>query len=68
MLIVGIRSRLAGAIVAFDMIMALFLVHTKELFSISEMGGLAIELQLFYLLSSIAIVLLGSGKHAIKPD
>lgn len=68
MLLLGLRSRIGGAIVAFNMAMALFLVHSNELFRISETGGLTIELQLFYLLSSVAIMLLGSGKYAVKRD
>ena len=68
MLLIGFKSRIAGAIIAFNMIMALFLVHSNELLRISDTGGLTIELQLFYLCSSIAIILLGSGKYAIKRD
>ena len=68
MLLIGFKSRIAGAIIAFNMIMALFLVHSNELLRISDTGGLTIELQLFYLLSSIAITLLGSGKYAVKRD
>ncbi|CUV65713.1 putative DoxX family protein [Sulfurovum sp. enrichment culture clone C5] len=68
MLLIGFKSRIAGAIIAFNMIMALFLVHSNELLRISDTGGLTIELQLFYLFSSIAIILLGSGKYAVKRD
>lgn len=68
MLLIGFKSRIAGVIIAFNMIMALFLVHSNELLRISDTGGLTIELQLFYLLSSIAITLLGSGKYAVKRD
>ncbi len=68
MLLIGFKSRIAGAIIAFNMIMALFLVHSNELLRISDTGGLTIELQLFYLLSSVAIMLLGSGKYAAKRD
>jgi putative oxidoreductase len=68
MLLIGFKSRIAGAIIAFDMIMALFLVHSNELIRISETGGLTIELQLFYLLSSVAIMFFGSGKYAVKRD
>ncbi|MDD5358766.1 MAG: DoxX family protein [Sulfurovaceae bacterium] len=68
MLLIGFKSRIAGAIIAFNMLMALFLVHSNEMLRISETGGLTIELQLFYLLSSIAIMFFGSGKYAAKRD
>ncbi len=31
-------------------------------------GGWRLELQAFYLLGALAVVLMGSGRFAIKPD
>jgi putative oxidoreductase len=39
--------------------------HTGELFSIVETGGYALELQAMYLLSAIAIALLGAGRYSL---
>jgi putative oxidoreductase len=67
LIILGKFSRLAGLIIAFDMLMAIFLVLRPRMFTISERGGgLAIELELFFLLGGLAIALLGSGRFAVS--
>ncbi len=68
MVIVGYQARIGGLLIATNMLFALFLVHTGDLFSLSEHGGSAVEIQLFYLLSAIAVVFLGSGRLAFKQD
>ena len=68
MVIVGYQARLGGLLIAVNMLFALFLAHTGDFFSLSEHGGSAIELQLFYLLSATAVVFLGSGRLAFKQD
>ena len=68
MLILGIFARIGGLLVVGNMIFAIVLVHTGELFTLSQSGGWALELQGFYLFCGLAILFLGSGKIAIKPD
>ncbi len=68
MLIVGYQARIGALIIAINMLFALFLAHTGDFFSLTEHGGSAIELQLFYLLSAVAVVFLGSGRLAFKQD
>ena len=68
MVIAGYQARIGGLIMAVNMLFALVLAHTGDFFSLSEHGGWIIELQMFYLLSALAVVFLGSGRHAIKPD
>ena len=68
MVIVGYQTRIAGLIIVVNMLFALLLAHSGDFFSLSEHGGWAVELQMFYLLSALAVVFLGSGKMAIKPD
>ena len=68
MVVVGYQARIGGLLIATNMLFALFLAHTGDFFSLSEHGGSAIELQLFYLLSAIAVVFLGSGRLAFKQD
>jgi putative oxidoreductase len=68
MVIVGYQARVGGLLIAVNMIFALFLAHSGDLFSLSEHGGWIIELQMFYLLSAVAIVFLGSGSMAYKQD
>lgn len=68
MVIMGYKARIGGLIIAVNMLFALVLAHTGDFFSLSEHGGWAVELQIFYLLSAMAVVFLGSGRLAIKPD
>jgi len=68
MVIAGYQSRVGGLLMAINMLVALFLAHSGDFFSLSEHGGWAIELQMFYLLSAVAVVFLGSGRLAFKAD
>ena len=68
MIIVGLLSRAGAALIVINMLFAIFLVHAGDLFALTEHGGWRLELQGFYLLGSLAIVFLGSGRYAWKPD
>lgn len=68
MIIAGFHSRIGGLIVVVNMIFAIALAHGGDIFSLTQHGGWAIELQAFYLLGGLAVVLLGSGRFAVKPD
>jgi len=68
MIIAGIFSRYAGLVVVVNMAFALFLAHTGDVFMLTEHGGWRLELQAFYLFGALAIVLMGSGRLAFKPD
>ncbi len=68
MIIFGIFSRIGGLLVAGTMVFAIVLVHSNELFALTEHGGLELELQLFYFMTGLAVFLLGSGRFAFKPD
>ncbi len=68
MIIFGFYSRLGGLIVVGNMVFAVGLMHTNDLFALTKHGGWALELQAFYLFSALAIVFLGSGRYAAKPD
>ena len=68
MIIVGLLSRAGAALIVINMLFAIILVHAGDLFALTEHGGWRLELQGFYLLGSLAIVFLGSGRYAWKPD
>ena len=68
MVIVGYQARVGGILIAINMLFVLFLAHSGDFFSLTQHGGSAVELQLFYLLTAIAVVFLGSGKLAFKQD
>jgi len=68
MVIVGYQARIGGLLIVINMVLAMFLAHSGDFFSLTEHGGWAVELQMFYLLSALAVVFLGSGKLAFKQD
>ena len=68
MVIIGYQARIGGLLIAINMLFAIVLAHSGDVFSLSEHGGWMIELQMFYLLSGLAVVFLGSGQSALKPD
>ena len=68
MVIVGYKARLGALLMAINMLFAIVLAHTGDLFSLSEHGGWSVELQMFFLLTAVAVVFLGSGRHAVKAD
>ncbi len=68
MVILGIYSRIGGLIMAVNMVFAIWLAHSADIFSLTAHGGWAMELQGLYFFSSLAIIFLGSGRYAVKPD
>ena len=61
----GIWARAGATVIAINMIVALLLVHTKQLFDLTNTGGWALELQAMYLSAAIAVALLGAGRYSI---
>jgi putative oxidoreductase len=68
LLIFGVFTRIGGLLVVGNMLFALVLVHTSQIFTLGKQGGWALELQGFYLFCGLAIYFLGSGKFAVRPD
>lgn len=68
MILFGVYARIGGLIVVINMVFAVLLVHTGQLLSLTKTGGWALELQAFYFFTGLALLFLGSGKLAVKPD
>jgi putative oxidoreductase len=65
LLIVGVWTRAAAIVIVINMIFAVVLAHTGELFAIGKSGGYALELQAMFAFMAIAIALLGAGRFSI---
>jgi putative oxidoreductase len=65
-LIVGFMTRAAALVIAFDMIMALWLVAGRNIGSRNMGGGWGVEIEMFFLLAALAVAALGSGRYAIS--
>jgi putative oxidoreductase len=64
--IAGFKSRIAAAIVTFNMLMSVVIAHRDIAFKLNDFGGWMIELNVLYMLSAIAILFLGSGKYSLS--
>jgi putative oxidoreductase len=64
--IVGLFTRPAALIVALNMVVAIWLVHQKDLGALNGQGGWALELQGMFLFTAIAVALIGPGHYRIN--
>jgi putative oxidoreductase len=67
-IIVGYRTRLASIVFAFGILLAMFLVHSGDIFifSLNQHGGWGVELLGLYLFGSITLFFSGGGKIAVS--
>lgn len=66
LLVIGLWTRIAALLVVADMLVAVALVHTKDLLVLSSSGGWALELQGMFFFTALAIALLGPGRYAVS--
>lgn len=66
LILLGVATVPAAAVVAFNMLVAIWVAHRDELFALTEHGGWSIELPMLFLMGSVAIVLLGPGEIVIQ--
>lgn len=66
LVMLGVLAVPAAAIMAFNMVVALWLGHAGEIFSLNDYGAPVIELPLIYLLGTLAIALLGPGEIGLR--
>lgn len=65
LMIIGFYTRPAAWIVAINMVVAVWLVHMKDLLALGKNGGWALELQGMFLFAAIAVALLGAGRFSV---
>ena len=68
LLLIGWRSRWWAGLIAFNMAVAIYLVHTKSFLTLGAHGSWSLETPMLFLLGALAIVFLGSGKYAVSRD
>jgi putative oxidoreductase len=66
LVILGFYARAGGAFIVISMLFAFTLSHSKQLFDLGRTGGWALELQGFFLLTGLVILLIGPGKFSIN--
>jgi putative oxidoreductase len=65
LILAGVLTRLASVVVAGTMLMAVYLVLSSQVAALNEHGGWAIELNAFFFLGALALVLLGPGRFSV---
>jgi putative oxidoreductase len=66
LVLAGVFGRIGGLIMAFNMLMAIWLANGGDIFALGEQGGLKIELPLLYLCGALAVFFAGSGRYSLR--
>jgi putative oxidoreductase len=65
LVVLGIFTRPAAAVIAVNMVFAVLLAHRAELFTLGKTGGWALELQGLFLFMALAVSFLGAGRLSV---
>ncbi|MCM0036057.1 MAG: DoxX family protein [Burkholderiaceae bacterium] len=65
LLILGLLTRASAVVIVLNMLIAVYLAHSHQLFQLTKTGGWLLELQGLYLFGALAIALLGAGRFSI---
>lgn len=65
-MIAGYKTRIAALVFAFNMVVAVLLVHTGDIFTLGGNGQWGVELQGLYMFGAVAVALLGAGKYSLS--
>jgi putative oxidoreductase len=63
-IVIGLWTRIAALVVAFNMVMAVSLEAWRLALIIERGGGWGIELEAFYLLAAVTVFFLGPGRYS----
>lgn len=66
LVIAGFYARAGGVFIMINMIFAIALSHSTQLFDVGKTGGWALELQGFFLLTALVVALIGPGRYSIN--
>lgn len=68
LLILGWRSRIWAGVIAVNMAVAIYLTKMGALLTLGAHGAWAVEVPMFYLITAMVILFLGSGQYAVRRD
>ena len=66
LILLGVFSRVGAALIAIDMIVAVVLTQLGSILMLAPSGGYALELEVLYFLTAIAVALLGAGRFSLS--
>lgn len=65
-MIIGYRARIAALVVAFNMLASILIAHRDIAFARNDFGGWMIELNVFYMMTAIAVFFTGAGRYSLS--
>lgn len=68
LVILGWYARVGALVIAVNMLVAVYLAHQADIFTLGRGGGWALELQGFFLFTALAVALIGPGRFSIKEN
>lgn len=68
LMILGVFTRISAFITAAGCVVIVIFMHSHDFFALTKVGAWAVEGIATYLFAFITIMLLGSGKYALKAD
>jgi len=66
LIIAGIGTRVASLVFVINCLVAMLMVHSADIFSLTPQGGWGVELLGLYLFGALALVFTGGGKYAMS--
>jgi putative oxidoreductase len=66
LVLIGFYARVGAGLIVVNMLFAIGLAHRNEVLALTKTGGWAIELQAFFLLTALALMLMGPGRLGIN--
>ena len=66
LVLAGFYARVGAGLIVVNMLFALLLAHSHELFTLGKQGGWALELQGFFLFTALALAFMGPGRYSIN--
>lgn len=66
LILIGWYARVGGGVIVVNMIFAMVLSHRTQLFDLGRSGGWALELQGFFLITALVVMLIGPGRFALN--
>jgi len=64
LLIIGYKTRFAATSIIITMFCAIYLVFPNDLMTLSKVGALKLELNYFFIFTSLALIFTGAGKYS----
>ena len=65
LIIIGVWTRVGALLIVINMIVAVLMAHTGDLFHLNKQGGYELELQAMFLFTAVALVLTGAGRFSV---